>query len=392
MKLYERWQGVSQRAVDAVLCLGIAIAAALEMTIGGAAQGPWWGNLLAAVGTGASLWWRRSRPLIPLAAFMVMAVVSSAWLTHPDDVGTWIFALIAIGYALGRYGNPRDGWPATVVVAVGLTAVALELGQGPGDVAFPAIVLLASALPGYGLRQRIALARQLAERTHELEAEREAREQAATLEERRRIARELHDIVAHSVSVMVVQAGAARRTLDRDPERALDALGAVEATGRGALVELRRLLGLLRPEGEDASRAPQPGMAGLESLVDRARAAGLPVDLVVEGEPEPLASGVDLAAYRIVQEALTNTLKHAGPARARVLVRWTREDVELEVTDTGRGYSESEDDGGGHGIVGMRERVAMCGGDVYTGRRAGGGFEVRVRLPRDRPATEAAVA
>jgi signal transduction histidine kinase len=180
---------------------------------------------------------------------------------------------------------------------------------------------------------------------------------------------------------MVVQAGAARRTLERDPDQALEALAAVEASGRGALVELRRLLGLLRPDAE-AARAPQPGLAGLPDLVRRARAAGLPVEMQVEGEPAPLPAGVDLAAYRVVQESLTNTLKHAGPARAKVQVRWRADRLELVVTDTGRGPGDNDDEDTGHGLVGMRERVTMYGGELRYGPRGEGGFEVSAVLPR----------
>jgi signal transduction histidine kinase len=226
-------------------------------------------------------------------------------------------------------------------------------------------------------------------------------------EERGRIARELHDVVAHSVSVMVVQAGAARRTMAASPDQATTALGQIESTGRQALVELRRLLGLLRDgdRGDGAALTPQPGLEHLESLAAAAREAGLPVEVTVEGEPRPLPAGVDLSAYRIVQEALTNSLKHAGPARARVRVCYGREALEVQVTDDGRGERSAarageglvvvtigpdgvlelpgRRDGGGHGLIGMRERVALFGGTLEAGADPGGGYRVAARLPLD---------
>jgi len=207
----------------------------------------------------------------------------------------------------------------------------------------------------------------------------EERERAAVAEERRRIARDLHDVVAHSVSVMTVQAGAARLLLDEEPKRAREPLLAVEETGRQALGEMRRLLGILRRAEGKAALAPQPGLARLDDLVAQARAGGLPVELTVEGERAALPPGVDLAAYRIVQEALTNARKHGGPARAHVALRYGREALELEVTNDGG--ASANDGSGGHGLVGMRERVALYGGELEAGPRASGGYAVRARLP-----------
>ena len=216
--------------------------------------------------------------------------------------------------------------------------------------------------------------------------EREQAEQArrAVVDERARIARELHDVVAHNVSVMVVQSGAARRTIERDPERAREVLTSVESTGRQALDEMRRLLGVLRTEDEATDlRAPQPSVSHLDALVAQVCDAGLPVKLVVEGEPRPLSSGVDMSAYRIVQEALTNSLKHAGPAHAHVRVCFGDNDLRLEVTDDGRGIiaDDPATNGGGHGLVGMRERVALFGGRLEAGPRTGGGYIVTATLP-----------
>jgi signal transduction histidine kinase len=183
-------------------------------------------------------------------------------------------------------------------------------------------------------------------------------------------------VVAHSVSVMVVQAGGARRILERDPARAVEAAAHIEDVGRAALTEMRRLLGVLH-HGDD--RAPQPSLRELSALITRTRAAGLPVSLTVEGEPRSLPAGMDLAAYRVVQEALTNAIKHAGAAPTEVTVRWAPSHLELEIVDTGSSAANGR--GGGHGLVGMEERVKLYDGELRTGRRAGGGFEVVARLP-----------
>lgn len=212
-----------------------------------------------------------------------------------------------------------------------------------------------------------------------LEAARTAAAERAVAEERARIARELHDVIAHSVSVMTVQAGAVRRLLHPEQERERIALEAIESTGREALTEMRRLVGLLRRQGATPEFSPQPSMRAVDVLVGTIHEAGLPVELAVEGEPTELAPGVDLAAYRVIQEALTNALKYAGPARAWVTVRWRDQELELEIANDGR--SEVDGDGGGHGLVGLRERVALVGGSIDSGPRAGGGFVVTARLP-----------
>lgn len=243
------------------------------------------------------------------------------------------------------------------------------------------VVLFATAwILGDNLHTRRAYVRSLEERARLAEAGREEEAREAVRAERTRIARELHDVVAHGVSVMVVQAGAARRVLDRDPARASEAMAAIESTGRQSLNELRRLLGMLREaEGSPSGRLPQPGIEHLDHLIEQTRAAGLPVHLSVEGQPQPLAAGVDLSVYRVVQEALTNTIKHAGPATATVRLCFGAETLELVVSDDGRGTGGGET--GGHGILGMQERVGVFGGELHVGNRAGGGFTVRATFP-----------
>jgi signal transduction histidine kinase len=225
--------------------------------------------------------------------------------------------------------------------------------------------------------RRVTAAEDRAER---LQREREDSTRVAVAEERARIARELHDVVAHSVSVMTVQAGAARLLLSTDPRRASEPLLAVEETGRQALAEMRRLLGILRQDGAGPVLEPQPGLADLPALAATVREAGLPVTLTVAGDARPLPAGVELAAYRITQEALTNTLKHAGSARADVTVRYEQDAVVLEICDDGRATGGA---GPGHGIVGMKERAALYGGSAQAGPAPGGGYSVRARLPVD---------
>jgi signal transduction histidine kinase len=237
-------------------------------------------------------------------------------------------------------------------------------------------------LIGDNLRVRRAYTRQLEDRAIELERDREEKAAQAVTEERARIARELHDVVAHHVSVMVVQAAGARRIADKDPAAARMALEAVEAAGRTALTEMRRMLEVLR--ADDPGMGPQPGLAELERLISQVRDVGLPVELNVEGNACCLPAGMDLAAYRIVQEALTNTVKHGGKATARVNVRYSDDNLEIEVIDDGRGAAApllATEASGGHGLIGMKERVALYGGELQTGPILPGGYRVFARLP-----------
>jgi signal transduction histidine kinase len=268
--------------------------------------------------------------------------------------------------------------------------IALEFGHSststlpiPGA-ALSFVLLGAAYLAGREIATRQKELNQQHERAGKLEREREESVKAAAEAERRHIARELHDVVAHSVSVMVVQAGAARKVLDDKPEAARESLLAVEASGHEAMAELRRLLGVLGMNGSEAPLAPQPAIGSLDPLIARVREAGLPVALRVEGERSSIPPGVDVAAYRIVQEALTNALKYAGGAPTEVVVRYLPDAVELEVLD--EGVVATPADGVGRGLIGMRERVALFGGTIEAGKRAEGGYAVRARFPLDQPA------
>src|SRR5439155_23275441 len=249
---------------------------------------------------------------------------------------------------------------------------------------------------GDGLRIRRGQVLMLQDRASRLERDREERAERAVAKERRVIARELHDVVAHNVSVIVAQAGAAQRISGSQPKEALAALGSIEQTGREALVEMRRLMGLLRPDAERVTkRAPQPGLGELDTLVEQVREAGVPVRLTIEGKPRPVPVGLDLSAYRIVQEALTNVLKHARrPSRVDVAVRYRPRSLELTITDDGSDLHDEEapwieglDDGRvpriRYGHLGVHERVALFGGELSAGRMRGGGYRVSATLPTD---------
>jgi signal transduction histidine kinase len=332
---------------------------------------------------GVALYWRRVAPLaVTVAVFGAVAGESllGVSLDRPDSP---LLVALAAAYAVAAYRDLRIALAGMAIALAGIwIGVAGQSTNNHSDFAFTAVVVSAGWLVGRGMRGRVRQTAELAERTRQLEEAREAERLAAVAEERRRIARDLHDVIAHSVSVMVVQAGAAEDIFARDPEGVLEPIRAVQETGRAALVEMRRLLGLLREDGE-LGLAPQPRLADLDVLAEQMRLAGLPVDLAVEGKPRPLPIGVDLSVYRIAQEALTNSLKHAGPARARLVLRYLEGEVELEVVDDGISSSNGN---GGHGLVGMRERVAVFGGTLEADRLATGGFRVLARLPLAAPA------
>jgi signal transduction histidine kinase len=322
---------------------------------------------------------RRRRSLLAGTAMFATWFAISLAVYDVQPLNVPLVAVLIMSYSMGRY-TEGPAAPVSLVVAVAglLSIIATMEGQQFTDFLFPTAFALISWTMGRSVRTRS----QLTEELHEaaVRAEEAHHEELARVaaEERRRIAREMHDVVAHSVSVMVVQAGGARRILDRDPGRAVEAAANIEQTGRAALAEMRRLLGVLHPAGEEHLRAPQPSLAELGALVDRSREAGLPVSLIVSGDPRTLPAGLDLAAYRVLQEGLTNALRHAGGSPTEVTVRWTPHALELGVADRGRGPIVHS---GGHGLVGMRERVRLYGGELWTGPRSGGGFEIRARIP-----------
>jgi signal transduction histidine kinase len=296
-------------------------------------------------------------------------------------------ALVLTAYSVGSRAEGRRAlWaPPLLLAASAPVFVAARLhGQDSGNIIPSLVWLVAGWATGRTVRSWRHKNVALEAANRELAEQRELRAQAAVAVERGRIARELHDVVAHNVSMIVVQAGAAARVLHGDQPDVRNALEVIAATGRETVDEMRTLLGMLRSDDGQAALKPQPGLADLEQLVSAVREAGLPVTLRIEGDARPLPPALDLSAFRIVQEALTNALRHAGPARAEVTVRYTDGLVSLEIADSGRGPDDGPGSGQGrtgHGLVGMRERAAMFGGELEAARGDGGGFTVRARLP-----------
>jgi len=293
-----------------------------------------------------------------------------------------VVALALVTYTVAAYTESAPAIAGLSAVLV-FSWIPILTASGPKASDLIYVALLISAAWGVGRALRLRLAKAVAAEHRALDAERE-RDDAARLavaEERGRIARELHDIVAHGLSLMIVQAGAAEQVLGRDPQRAEGPLRSIQDTGRQALADMKRLLGLLRVDEDQVDLAPQPSLARIDRLIADMRDAGLPVVLSVEGEARVLPAGVDLCAYRVVQEALTNSLRHARPSTARVALRYGEQDLELEVIDDGAEPTSGANGHGGHGLIGMRERVALYGGRLEVGRRADGGYGVWARLP-----------
>lgn len=377
--LFGRVRRVDPRAVDAVIALVLA-GASLAAAAGGRHHGPL--TLLAGAVTCLTVAWRRRFPIVATSVAVVAITVFTVS-GHNTSPPVEPFALLLDYYMVGRLSAER-GRPAVDAALLALSVIAIIISPGNphvGDVA--ASWALAAGLPfaaGRAISSRAALTRELSANAARLEREQEDRARRAATEERNRIARELHDVIAHSVSVMVIQTQAARRVAAADPETAREALSSVASCGREALIEMRRMIGVLRHGDEELAGATAPSLAQLDALIARAREAGLPVELRVHGEPRALPPGLDLVAFRVVQEALTNSLKHAGPARAVVSVEYAPGVLELEVSDTGRGPAPSNGHVG-HGLVGMRERLSLYGGELRAGRARGGGFCVRARIP-----------
>jgi signal transduction histidine kinase len=330
---------------------------------------------------------RRRFPFAVPAAYWLLAVGISF---VDGRLVTFMTSVFVLGMAASfLLGNLRDAPKARMGLAVVLGGAAIVVYNKPGhsasELVFIPLLFGICWLAGFALRERAEQAEAAEARAAQAERERETAARIAVAEERARIARELHDIVAHAVSVMVLQVGAVRHNLPESLSEDADALRGVEKTGRTALAEMRRLLGAMRRDGDDVELMPQPGLDGLDSLLEEVGRAGLPVRLHVDGEPAPLPRAIDLSAYRIVQEGLTNALKHARASRADVTLRYAPDELQIEVRDDGEARVGS--DGPGYGLVGVRERVKIYGGEMTAGTANGGGFILSASLPLggDRP-------
>ena len=380
---FERIGRFLWRHQDVVLAGGLAVMALVEIWVSGSLtlreQLLLTPTTLAAA---SALAWRRRAPLAVLGAIALFLALGS--LVVPPSGDDPISPGIAVAVALYSVGAHTSGIRAVLGAVATLVVVFVVVATDPesatlGSYIFFGLVLGGPFVAGRAIRHRRLSEGRLEHRALQAEREREERARAAVAEERARIARELHDVVAHAISVIVVQARGGRRSLESEPEEAREAFDSIESTGQQALTEMRRLLGMLRQGDDELALAPQPSLRSLSALAAQVSEAGLPVELTIEGDEREVPPGVDLSAFRIVQEALTNALKHAGPATAHVFVRYGADELELEILDTGPG--DAATDGGGHGLIGMRERAALYGGEVVAGRRSGGGFAVRVRLP-----------
>jgi signal transduction histidine kinase len=352
-------------------------------------------ELLLASSLSSSRWFS-----VPALTVLMLLLFTRRWLPFGAPAAYWILApalsfvdgvlipsiesLFLVGLAsaalLGNLRDARKAWTGLVIVLAGITAVVYNIpGHTTAEVILIPIEFGITWAVGFALRARSEQAEVAETRAMRAERERDAAARIAVAEERARIARELHDVVAHAVSVMVLQVGAVRHKLPEGQADQREALRGVERAGRTALTEMRRLLAAMRRDGEDVEFTPQPGLDGLDELIASVARAGLPVELHVDGDPVPLPRGVDLSAYRIVQEGLTNALKHARASTADVTVRYGLDELEIEVRDNGLGSSTS--DGLGHGLVGVRERVKIYGGEMNAGTADEGGFVLSTRLP-----------
>ena len=376
--------------LDALIVLAAAISA-LEVAIRSDAadaprSSPWFAVTAAGL-MPLPLLLRRRYPFAAPAALWLLAAsfsfIDGRLATF--SAGTSVAGYVA-SYLLGNLRDTVQGRVGLAVV-VGSAAIVMynEPGHEPGELVFIPLLFSIAWLAGFALRERAERADAAEMRAALAERERDAATRIAVAEERARIARELHDIVAHAMSVMVLQIGAVRHGLPAALQEDEDALRGVEETGRNALAEMRRLLSAMRSDGEQGERAPQPGLDRLEPLLEEVRRAGLPVELQVEGDPRPLPRALDLSAYRIVQEGLTNVRKHAQASRADVRLEYAPDELRIEIRDDGTGGGANESPG--YGLVGVRERVKIFGGEMTTGMANGGGYILSTRLPLGRDAS-----
>jgi signal transduction histidine kinase len=378
------WPFARRYWFDAAIVAGVGISIAGSVVGQGRThgpEGPMWVDIVLSVLIATPLLARRRFPFgAPVA--VGVAVVFASFVDNalvPFDFIAFLAGASAV-FLLALRRDPRQA-VAGLAMAVGVEAIVVRndpRGQ-IGQLIFVSLIFAVVWTIGFTLGRKSVEADEAKERAARAEWEREEQARLAVAEERARIARELHDVVGHSVSVMTVQASGVRRLLRPDQEREREALLVVERTGREALAEMRRMVGVLRRPEEAPALAPQPSLEHLDRLVEQARESGLPVELRIEGEPVALPAGIDLTAYRLVQEGLTNAIKHANANRAEVIVHYTSGGIEVMISDDGKGVGNG--DGGGHGLVGMRERVSVYGGELDAGPQAGGGYRLHAKLP-----------
>jgi signal transduction histidine kinase len=387
-RIYVHWVGRLSHVVrkDPLDLLIACVAAQVALGIGlgrdsaDAPQAPLWVSIPAAVLVVLPLFARRRYPFgAPVTVWILAAAASFVdGRAMVFAAGTSVAGMIA-AFLLGNLADARRARFGLVLVVGSAATVAYnDPSHAAGDVVFAPVLFGLIWIVGYALRERAVQAASAEQRAAQMEREGEERERRVIAEERARLAREMHDVVGHGVSVMTVQAAAVRRRLTPEQSREREALLAVEQTGREALAEMRRLVGVLREAPNAPELAPPPGLGQVPKLLTQVRETGLPVDLTIEGDPVRLPAGVDLTAYRVVQEGLTNAIKHAHARRAEVHVRYAPDRVEVEVHDDGDGAGAG---GGGHGLVGMRERIAVYDGELEAGPCAEGGYRVRASLP-----------
>ncbi len=381
--LTARVRSVDRVRVDQFIAVAVLLEIELQIWLGGSIHDRAFAGL-AGVALALAVAVRRRWALG--AAFVVPAFMSLRMLiglgdTFHNAAGV-IVSVLLLNYGLGAFASGRRSVQMLVFAVVITSLNALTKPGGGLSAAIPVafFAVLSPYVLGRMMRAQAARSRDARDVAEQLDRGRDASARTAAYGERARIARELHDVIAHSMSVMVIQAGGARLVMDEQPERAEESLRSVERAGREALAEMRRLLGILG-DGDPHALAPQPGLGDIEPLLADARASGIDADLRIDGEPARVSPALDLCAYRIVQEALTNAIKHASPARASVNVRWRAGELELEVSDDGSRRRTVPGAGGGHGIPGIRERVALHSGTVHAGARPDGGFTVHARLP-----------
>jgi len=366
---------------DGLVLFGLGLGVAIVVAHQDKLDGPVWLDVILIIAIVVPFLARRRYPFWALGAVPIIVAISAALDTRlvPDN-GVTFAAGLAVVFLTAQLRDRRQALAGLLLVfGAEVVVERFDPNGATGDIFWSNLLFAVVWLAGFLLGRKFEEGDLARERAAQLEREREAEARAAVAEERARIARELHDVVGHSVSVMTVQASGVRRLLRDDQEREREALLVVERTGREALAEMRRMVGVLRRPEEAPALAPQPSLEHVERLVEQAREAGLPVELRVEGDAVELPAGVDLTAYRLVQEGLTNALKHARATHAEVLVGYRDGAIEVTVSDDGKGVGNG--DGGGHGLVGMRERVSVYGGELDAGPQPGGGYRLRARLP-----------